>query len=148
MRAVVQRVKSASVSVDGKVINQIEKGFMVLLGVETGDSDKDLSYICDKVTGLRVFEDENNKMNLSVREVAGEILLISQFTLLGDARNGKRPSFIAAARPEEATALYEKALYEMNKCVPTKGGVFGAHMEIELINDGPVTILLESRRLF
>lgn len=148
MRAVVQRVKSASVSVDGEIINQIGKGFMVLLGIETGDSNKDLSYICDKVTGLRVFEDENDKMNLSVKDISGEILLISQFTLLGDARNGKRPSFIAAARPEEATGLYEKALCEMNKSVPTKGGVFGAHMEVELINDGPVTIMLESRRLF
>lgn len=148
MRAVVQRVKSANVSVDGKTANQIGKGLLILLGVETGDSDKDLFYICDKITGLRIFEDTNEKMNLSVKEVAGEVLLISQFTLLGDARSGKRPSFIAAARPDEAEVLYEKALFEIEKSVPTKGGVFGAHMEVGLVNDGPVTIMLESRRLF
>lgn len=148
MRAVIQRVKRASVSVDNEIINSINKGFMVLLGVETEDTEKDLEYIYKKIIGLRVFEDENENMNLSLKDVNGEILAISQFTLYGDARKGRRPSFIKAARPEKAKPMYEDFLEKCNQeGVKTLGGVFGAHMEIELINDGPVTIILDSSKI-
>lgn len=148
MRAVVQRVSSASVTVEGRVAGQIEKGFLVLLGIEEDDNEKDMLYICEKLTGLRIFEDAEGKMNLSVAEVQGSILLVSQFTLLGDARHGKRPSFIRAARPEKAIPLYEAAIFKLRESVPVATGEFGAHMDVALVNDGPVTILLESKRLF
>ncbi|MDO5725550.1 MAG: D-aminoacyl-tRNA deacylase [Tissierellia bacterium] len=148
MRAVIQRVKGAKVKVENETINEIDKGFLVLLGVEEDDTDKDLEYICNKTIGLRIFEDENKNMNLSLADVGGEILAISQFTLYGDARKGRRPSFIKAARPEKANPLYEKFLEKCNnKGIKTYGGVFGAHMEIELINDGPVTIILDSSKI-
>ena len=148
MRAVVQRVSRASVTVDGRVKGQIEKGFLVLLGIEEDDAEQDMLYICEKLTGLRIFEDAEGKMNLSVADVNGSILLVSQFTLLGDARHGRRPSFIRAARPEKAVPLYEAATQKLSESVPVATGEFGAHMDVALVNDGPVTILLESKRLF
>ena len=149
MRAVVQRVSSASVTVDGAVVGSIGKGFLVLLGVEDGDMEKDARYVADKVAGLRVFEDEQEKMNLSVLDVGGAVLAVSQFTLCGDARHGRRPSFSAAARPEAAIPLYEgfcRMLREAGLCVET--GVFQANMDVALVNDGPVTILLDSKKGF
>ena len=149
MRCVVQRVSRASVTVEGKITGQVEKGYMVLVGVEQGDGEQDMRYCADKVAGLRVFEDENGKMNRSVKDVGGAVLAVSQFTLLGDARHGRRPSFSNAARPEEADALYEafcQALRDENIRVET--GVFQTDMQVELVNDGPVTILLDSRKGF
>lgn len=149
MRAVVQRVTDADVSVDNKITGAIGKGFVVLLGVEDGDSEADADYMAEKITGLRVFEDHEGKMNLSMMDIGGELLSVSQFTLLADARKGKRPSFIKAARPEEANRLYRY----FNEKVSEKGikvaeGVFQAEMLVRINNDGPVTILLDSRKLF
>lgn len=149
MRAVVQRVKSASVKVDENVIGSIAHGILLLLGIEETDEEKDLEYMCDKVPNLRIFEDENGKMNRSLLDVGGSILVISQFTLLGDARKGRRPSFIAAAQPDKAIPMYEKYIAEMKKRnIFTQTGEFGADMKVELINDGPVTILLDSKKVF
>jgi D-tyrosyl-tRNA(Tyr) deacylase len=148
MRAVVQRVKSASVTAGGKVIGEIGKGLLVLLGIEDTDGTADCDYICEKLPNLRVFEDENGKMNLSVLDISGEILLVSQFTLYGDARKGRRPSFIKAAGPDAAIPLYESVIQKLKEQIPVQTGEFQAHMEVSLINDGPVTILLESKRLF
>ncbi len=148
MRAVVQRVAEASVSICGSVKGSIGRGFMVLLGVEDTDENADLDYICEKLICLRVFEDGEGKMNLSVTDVGGEILLISQFTLYGDARKGRRPSFIKAARPEKAIPLYEAAIARLSEAVPVSCGEFGADMQVSLTNDGPVTILLDSKRTF
>ena len=149
MRAVVQRVTHSKVTVDSEVTGKIEKGLMVLIGVEDGDSEKDAEYIADKVTGLRIFEDENEKMNLSVKDVGGQVLAVSQFTLLGDVRKGKRPSFTAAAAPDEANRLYRKVIEAIKKNgVHVEEGVFQAHMLVEIHNDGPVTILLDSNKLF
>lgn len=149
MRCVVQRVSHASVTVEGELVSRIDKGYMVLLGVEAGDGEADARYCAEKIAGLRVFEDEAEKMNLSVKDVGGSVLLVSQFTLLGDARKGRRPSFINAARPELAEPLCNqvKAMLE-NAGVPVFTGRFRTHMEVELLNDGPVTILLDSRRNF
>lgn len=149
MRAVVQRVDKAKVTVDGKIVGEISRGLMVLVGVVEGDTEKDVQYIADKVTGLRIFEDEAEKMNLSVKDIGGEILSVSQFTLYGDCRKGKRPSFDKAAKPETAIVLYEKfneLCRQQNIKVET--GVFGAHMLVELANNGPVTILLDSSKMF
>lgn len=149
MRAVVQRVSSSSVSVDGKITGKIARGLMVLVGVENGDTQKDAEYISSKVAGLRIFEDENDKMNLSVKDVGGEILAVSQFTLLGDVRKGKRPSFTQAARPEEAKALYRKFIELMEaEGLHVEEGVFQADMMLDIRNDGPVTILLDSNKKF
>ena len=148
MRAVVQRVDRASVTIDGNVNGKIEKGFMVLMGIDEKDEQKDLDYICDKLMGLRIFEDEEGKMNRSIIDAGGSILLISQFTLYGDARKGKRPSFIRAARPEKAIPLYEAAISKLSEKVHVETGIFGAEMKVELVNDGPVTILLDSERTF
>lgn len=149
MRAVVQRVTDADVSVEGKITGSVKKGFVVLLGVEDGDSEKDADYIIDKVTGLRVFDDAEGKMNLSVTDIGGEVLAVSQFTLLGDVRKGKRPSFIKAARPEEAKALYEYFVSGIRaKGIHVGEGVFRAEMLVRINNDGPVTILLDSKKLF
>ncbi len=149
MRAVVQRVTESSVTVDGKVTGSIEKGLMVLIGVEDGDGEKDAAYIADKVTGLRIFEDENEKMNLSVKDVAGQVLAVSQFTLLGDVRKGKRPSFTKAASPREANMLYRRVIDNIEaQGVHVEEGVFQAHMMVEINNDGPVTILLDSNKNF
>ncbi len=149
MRAVVQRVTEADVTVDEKVTGAIEKGFVVLLGVEETDDINDVSYIADKVSGLRVFEDENEKMNLSLMDVGGQILAVSQFTLLGDARKGKRPSFSKAARPEKAKELYDEFVRQIKeKGIFTGEGIFQADMLVRINNDGPVTILLDSKKIF
>ena len=149
MRAVVQRVKSANVKVDNNVIGSIEQGLLLLLGVEDNDEEKDLEYMCEKVPNLRIFEDENGKMNKSLLDVEGSILVISQFTLLGDARKGRRPSFILAAQADKAIPMYEKCIANMKeKGIYTQSGEFGADMKVELINDGPVTILLDSQKVF
>lgn len=149
MRAVIQRVEQASVSVEGEIRGQIGAGFLVLIGVEEGDCDADFKYIADKVPNLRVFEDEQGKMNRSLLDVGGEVLAVSQFTLLGDARGGRRPSFIAAARPETADPMYERLVADWRaRGIRVETGVFGAHMKVSLVNDGPVTILLDSRRRF
>ena len=149
MRLVVQRVTRASVTVDGEVTGKIGKGYMVLVGAEVGDTEADARLCADKLAGLRVFVDDEDKMNRSVQDVGGEILLVSQFTLLGDARHGRRPSFIAAARPEVAEPLLEtmKAMLE-EKGLHVETGRFRAHMDVELVNDGPVTILIDSRKVF
>ncbi len=149
MRCVVQRVARASVTVEGQKIAAIGAGYLVLVGVEEGDTEADMIYCADKIAGLRIFEDENGKMNLSVADVGGEVLLVSQFTLLGDARHGRRPSFSAAARPEVADPLCQAMRQRlMDKGLPVQTGQFQAHMHVELLNDGPVTILLDSRKGF
>ena len=149
MRLVVQRVTRASVTVDGEVTGKIGKGYMVLVGAEVGDTEADARLCADKLAGLRVFVDDEGKMNRSVLDVGGAILLVSKFTLLGDARHGRRPSFIAAARPEVAEPLLEtmKAMLE-EKGLHVETGRFRAHMDVELVNDGPVTILIDSRKVF
>ena len=149
MRLVVQRVARASVTVEGEITGKIGKGYMVLAGAETGDTEADARLCADKLAGLRVFEDSEGKMNLSIADVGGEILLVSQFTLLGDARHGRRPSFIAAARPEAAEPLLEqmKAMLEA-RGLHVETGRFQTHMDVELVNDGPVTILIDSRKVF
>ena len=140
MRAVVQRVGSASVTVDGETIASIGRGMLVLLGVKTGDTDEDADRLARKLRALRVFEDAEGRMNLSVDDVGGEILCVSNFTVYGDARKGNRPSFVAAAPPEEADRLYEK----VREALGAKGGRFGAHMAVMLVNDGPVTVILDT----
>lgn len=144
MRLVIQRVKNASVDVNGKTVGSIEKGFLVLIGITHIDTKEVADYLVKKVCSLRVFEDENGKMNLGLKEVEGELLIISQFTLYADCTKGNRPSFIDAAKPEFANELYE---YFCNKCeqnnIKVKKGIFGAEMEVTLLNDGPVTIILE-----
>ncbi|MEA4898792.1 MAG: D-aminoacyl-tRNA deacylase [Eubacteriales bacterium] len=149
MRAVIQRVKHASVSVGGEVVGRIGQGYLALVGSEEGDTEADRKYVEDKIFGLRIFEDEAGKMNRSIEDVRGSILLVSQFTLLGDARHGRRPSFSRAARPEAA----EPMLGEMADNLRARGirvetGRFGADMEVSLLNDGPVTLLLDSRKGF
>lgn len=152
MRAVVQRVKESSVEFqDGEltVINNINKGLQVLIGITSDDTEADGDYIVDKILGLRVFEDENEKMNLSVQDINGEILLVSQFTLYGDVRKGKRPSFSSAASPEKAIPLYEYVVKRIiDSGIGCKNGKFGADMTVYIVNDGPVTILLDSKRNF
>ncbi|MBQ8229636.1 MAG: D-tyrosyl-tRNA(Tyr) deacylase [Clostridia bacterium] len=144
MKAVVQRVKKTTLSVDGELISEIPFGLTVFLGVKVGDTEKEAAYLAKKIAGLRIFEDENGKMNLSVKDVGGEVLLVSQFTLYGDASHGNRPSFTLAERPEKARPLYDFAVNELSSYgVTVKKGVFGADMQIEQHNDGPVTILLE-----
>ena len=145
MKAVVQRVKKTRLSVDGKTVSEIPFGLTVFLGVKVGDTEKEAAYLAKKIAGLRIFEDENGKMNLSVKDVGGEVLLVSQFTLYGDASHGNRPSFTLAERPERAEPLYEFTVQELSAYgVTVKKGVFGADMKIEQFNDGPVTILLEA----
>ena len=148
MIAVVQRVGEASVSVDNQVVGRIGRGLLVLLGVGQGDTDADVAYIVDKVAGLRVFADQAGRMNLSVVDVGGSVLAISQFTLLGDTRKGRRPNFMAAAPPASAKALYDAVVAGLAAQVPTAQGRFGAMMEVALVNDGPVTLVLSSRGEF
>lgn len=149
MRAVVQRVKQAGVSVEGKEVSRIQKGHLVLLGVGQGDTREDLEYLAEKIVNLRVFEDAQGKMNLSLKEINGQVLVVSQFTLYGDCRKGRRPSFTSAAAPEMAEAFYEEFCKILSQQgVPVEKGVFGAHMEIDLINDGPVTLILDSKKTF
>ncbi len=149
MRAVIQRVKSASVKVDGELVSEIGTGLLIFLGVAHQDTETELQYIANKVANLRIFEDADGKMNLSLLDTSGSALVVSQFTLYGDCRKGRRPSFIDAARPDVANDLYEQfisVLKEMN--IPTQGGTFQAMMDVQLINDGPVTILLDSDKQF
>jgi D-tyrosyl-tRNA(Tyr) deacylase len=149
MRAVVQRVSRAEVRVEGRTTGRIDRGLAVLLGVARDDEEGDARLLADKVAALRVFEDGAGKMNLAAADVGGGVLVVSQFTLLGDARKGNRPSFTEAAPPETANALYERFCGLMReKGLPVATGVFRATMEVELVNEGPVTILLDSRRLF
>lgn len=148
MRAVVQRVKRASVEVEGRVTGSIGHGLLVFLGIEEPDTAEDVKYICDKIANLRIFEDEEGKMNRSVLDMGGAVLLVSQFTLYGDARHGRRPSFSKAARPETAIPLYEQAIIALREQMTVETGEFQAMMEVSLINDGPVTILLDSKRMF
>ena len=149
MRAVVQRVSEASVLVDGKVTGAVAQGLCVLVGVGQGDSEEDARWLADKVVDLRVFEDEQGKMNRSVLDVRGAVLAISQFTLFGDARKGTRPGFVDAARPEVAQPLYAKFCEQVRmRGVEVGEGVFRATMEVRIVNEGPVTLLLDSKKLF
>ena len=149
MRCVIQKVTHADVVVEGETVGEIGNGYMVLLGAENGDTEADARYCAEKIAGLRVFEDENDKMNLSLADVGGSVLLVSQFTLLADARHGRRPDFIQAARPEVAEPLCDtvKAIIE-GKGIHVETGRFRTHMQVSLLNDGPVTILLDSRKKF
>lgn len=149
MRAIVQKVKNANVVVEGEEVSNIDHGLLVFLGVKETDTEKDLDYIKRKIEKLRIFEDENEKMNLSVEDVGGSILLVSQFTLFGDVRKGNRPSFVEAAKPEKAEAYYDILVRELQKDgFDVKTGRFQTHMEVSLLNDGPVTIQLDSERLY
>lgn len=149
MRAVVQRVARAEVRVDGDVVGKIAEGLLVLVGVGVDDDESDAVTLARKLAGLRIFRDDDGNMNRDVTEIGGAVLAISQFTLHGDARKGRRPSFIAAARPELAEPLYERVARELRSLgIQTAIGRFGATMEVELVNDGPVTILLDTKRLF
>ncbi len=148
MKAVVQRVRHAEVKVDGETVGKCGAGFLVLLGVAEGDSEAEAELLCRKIVGLRVFADEAGKMNRSVTDIGGELLVVSQFTLLANCRRGNRPDFLASAKPEEAARLYEYFTAQAKKTVPhVETGVFGAHMEVSLLNDGPVTILLDTAEL-
>lgn len=149
MRAIVQRVDYASVKVERKIVGEINQGLLVFLGVGVNDNEEDLDYMVDKILGLRIFEDKQGKMNLSLKDVEGELLVVSQFTLYGDVRRGKRPSFTDSAGPDLAKELYEKFI---EKCkgenLKVETGIFGAHMDVKLQNDGPVTILIDSDKIF
>ncbi len=149
MRAVVQRVEYAKLKVDSELVSDISKGLLVLLGVGNEDNSIDVDYLVDKVLGLRIFEDEQGKMNLSVKDIEGEVLVVSQFTLYGDVRKGKRPSFSDSADPDKALKLYEEFVTKAKKSgLKIKEGVFGADMDVEFLNQGPVTILLDSSKTF
>ena len=145
MKAVIQRVSHASVSVDGQVVGSIDGGLMILLGVAQGDTEKDMDKLLQKIVKLRIFEDENGRMNKSVQDVGGDLLVVSQFTLLANYRHGNRPDFLGAAEPCEAERLYELFVERAGLCVArVEKGVFGAHMEVSLCNDGPVTICMDT----
>ena len=146
MRVVIQRVKSSSVSVDNKIISQINEGLLILLGVAMTDEPTDAEYLADKAANLRIFEDDNGKMNRSLIDIAGEALVVSQFTLLGDCKKGRRPSYVKAAPPEKANKLYEYFIARATEHgIVTKSGVFQAMMDVSLINQGPVTLLLDTK---
>jgi D-tyrosyl-tRNA(Tyr) deacylase len=149
MRAVIQRVSRAGVRVDGETVGETGKGLLVLLGVGKEDSEEDARYIAEKIAHLRIFEDDEAKMNLSVLDVGGSVLVVSQFTLFADCRKGRRPSFVNAGDPEDAQRLYRRVVESLDQAgVPTAKGVFQAMMEVELVNHGPVTILLDSKKDF
>ena len=149
MRAVVQRVTSSKVVVDGQIVGSINKGINVLIGISCDDNEGDLKYIKDKIINLRIFEDENFKMNKSLMDIGGEILVISQFTLYGDCRKGRRPNFMAALGGEEAKKLYDQFVLMIKECgIKVETGIFGADMKVDIQNDGPVTILLDSKKNF
>ncbi|MBI3584787.1 MAG: D-tyrosyl-tRNA(Tyr) deacylase [Nitrospinae bacterium] len=148
MIALVQRVSEASVTVDDKTVSEIGKGLVVLLGVAKGDKDEDAGYLLNKITNLRIFDDENGKMNLSLFDIKGEMLVVSQFTLLGDCRKGRRPGFEMAALSEEAERFYEKFINDVSKTgIRVKKGIFAANMLVKIFNDGPVTFILDSKKL-
>ena len=145
MRVVIQRVTKSTVSIDNKVVGKIGTGMLILLGISVNDTEKDLHYLVDKCANLRIFEDSENKMNLSLRDVKGEALIVSQFTLYGNCSKGRRPGFTDAARPEEAIPLYEKFICEIrNLGIKTETGQFGAMMDVEIHNNGPVTMIIDS----
>ena len=149
MRAVVQRVDNACVEVEGEIVGSISKGLLVLLGVGEEDDDKDLNYMVDKVLNLRIFQDENDKMNLSLIDIKGEVLVVSQFTLYGDVRKGKRPSFTSSASPEKGNNYYEQFINKSREFgLKVETGIFGACMNVSLKNNGPVTILIDSKKDF
>ncbi|MCC6795223.1 MAG: D-tyrosyl-tRNA(Tyr) deacylase [Candidatus Hydrogenedentes bacterium] len=149
MRAVVQRVHESSVTVEGRITGKIGKGLLVLLGVSESDTEQDADYLAEKIVGLRCFTDDASKFNLSVRDVGGSVLAVSQFTLFGDCRKGKRPSFTEAARPELAIPLYERFVERVRASgIEVQTGEFGAHMDVHLVNDGPVTLMLDSKKAF
>ena len=149
MRAVVQRVSESSVRVEGKTVGEIGRGLLVLLGVEVDDDEQDADYIAKKIGGLRIFDDDDGLFNRSVHDVDGAVLIISQFTLMGDSRKGRRPSFVHAARPEQAIPLYESVIGHLgDQKLEVASGEFGAHMDVHLVNDGPVTILIDSKKKF
>lgn len=148
MRAVVQRVSGASVTVDGRVVGRIDGGLLAFVGVAQGDTTEDADYLADKIRHLRVFPDETGRMNRSVVDAGGSLLLVSQFTLLGDVRRGRRPAFDAAAAPDVARELFDDLVARLRRECPVETGTFQAHMDVALMNDGPVTILLDSRREF
>ena len=149
MRAVVQRVASSSVTVDNNKISNIEKGLLVLLGVTHEDTSKDVDYLLEKIVNLRIFEDEDEKMNLSLKDINGKLMVVSQFTLYGDCRKGRRPNFTEAAKPDLANNLYEEFIEKAKKQnINVATGKFGAHMMVELVNDGPVTMLIDSKKTF
>ena len=147
MRIVIQRVSEASVTIAGEMISKIEKGMMILLGIEDADTEEDIEWLCNKVTKLRIFSDENDAMNLDINQIEGSFLVVSQFTLHAMTKKGNRPSFIRAARPEKAIPLYEKFLERLASISgrPVQCGQFGADMDVALINDGPVTIIIDSQ---
>ena len=146
MRAVVQRVSAASVAVDGAIVGQIACGLLVLVGVTHGDGEREVEWLAEKLANLRIFEDQGGKMNASLLDAGGAALVVSQFTLYGDARKGNRPSFIDAARPEQAIPLYESVAAHLRaRNIPVETGRFGAHMAVNLTNDGPVTIILDTK---
>jgi D-tyrosyl-tRNA(Tyr) deacylase len=147
MRAVIQRVGFAQLHIDGKLHSNIEKGMMILLGIETEDNISDVEYLVNKISQMRIFNDENGKMNLAVKEIGGECMIVSQFTLFADTKKGNRPSYIRAARPEQAIPLYETFINKMNQAlqITCATGIFGADMKITLMNDGPVTIIIDSK---
>lgn len=148
MRAVIQKVKKTSVSVDNKLVSEIGSGFMILLGVKDTDKEEDIEYIKKKISKLRIFEDDEGKMNLSLKDVGGEILMVSQFTLYGDARKGNRPSFSQSAKADKAEKYYEILINQLkDEGFEVKTGIFQTHMEVSLVNDGPVTIILDSERI-
>jgi D-aminoacyl-tRNA deacylase len=146
MKALLQRVTKASVKVEGNLIGQIGKGILLFLGIEKGDEDKDLDFIVRKITNLRIFYDKNSKMNLSIKDIAGEVLVVSQFTLAADCRKGNRPSFDSAEEPSRAETMYYRAVEKLrNAGLPVYHGAFAADMQVSLINDGPVTFMLDSK---
>ena len=148
MRALIQRVKHAAVTIDGVMQGQIEQGILILLGICEGDTVQDSDYLADKCTGLRIFTDENDKMNLCCADIGGQLLIVSQFTLYGDCKKGKRPNFMRAARPETAIPLYERFVAQCRTSgLPVQTGVFGADMQVSLVNDGPVTIWLDTAEM-
>jgi len=148
MRAVLTRVKSASVAIDGEVVGQIGQGFLILLGVGPEDTEKECRYLAEKALGLRIFEDENEKMNLGLEDVGGQVLVVSQFTLFGNCRKGRRPSFAGAANPELGNRLYEQFLADCESLgYPPQHGRFGADMQVSSVNDGPVTLILDTKEL-